>query len=124
MTMRSAATGLIFAAFVLLAGGARAELENENLLAPLPDGYKIDFHNRKGNELISEMVPKGENVNNWTEMVTVQVFFGMKGTPEQFKNRMVQLWSDACPGSSARTLSQDPAGGYPSMIWAMTCPRN
>ena len=49
----------------------------------MPTGYKVDFQQRKGNMLMTEMVPVNESVNNWTEMVTVQIFYGLKNvTPE------------------------------------------
>src|SRR5512141_3413025 len=67
----------------------------ENLLVTLPDGYKVG-HTAKNDKIsITEMVPKAESVNNWTEMVTTQIFFGRKLAPQQFKSRMDMLWSQA-----------------------------
>src|ERR1044071_8157948 len=82
---------------------ARADLENENLLTTMPAGYKVDFQQRKGNLLMTEMVPVNENVNNWTEMVTVQIFYGLTNvTPEQFNKRMEGLWQGSCPNSTSK----------------------
>src|SRR5262245_33256998 len=106
------------------ASAARAELQNENLLVQLPAGYKIGFQKRQDKAQISEMVPSGESVNNWTEMVTVQIFFGLNVTPEQFKARMERDWAGACPGSASRPIAAAPVRGYPSNLWAMSCPRN
>ena len=108
-----------------IAGAARAELENENLLAPLPPGYKIDFQNRQGNATITEMVPTNETVQNWTEMVTVQIFYGLRSvTPQQFKARMEQLWGNACPGSQSKPLAERNERGYPALMWVLLCPQN
>lgn len=110
---------------VAFAIAARADLENENLLAELPAGYKVDFQQRKGNTQITEMVPSNESVQNWTEMVTVQVFYGLKDvTPEQFKGRIEQLYSSACPGSQTKPLGQGTERGYATGTWVMLCPLN
>ena len=70
---------------------------NETLLASLPDGYKRDFEQKTKDALISEMVPVGQSVSNWTEMVTVQVFYALKTTPQQFKAQMEKERAAACP---------------------------
>ena len=115
---------LIIAA-LLAATDARAQLKDENLLTVLPKGYKVDFQERKNNVLITEMVPAAESVKNWTEMVTVQIFFGMKNvTPEQFKQRMEQLWVGSCKGSEVHQIAQGPERGYPALIWMQSCPLN
>lgn len=83
----------IAAAFVALTlSAALADLENENLLVALPSGYKVDFQSKKNNIAMTEMVPAGESVKAWTEMVTVQVFFGAKPTPTGFRQRLEKLW--------------------------------
>jgi hypothetical protein len=75
-----------------LAGTASAQLVNENLLVEVPPEYKIDFKEHKANSLMNEMVPTGETVGNWTEMVTVQIFYNLKTTPEQFEGKMASGW--------------------------------
>jgi len=53
-------------------------LENENLLAELPEGFKVDYQGQENNFVISEMVPEGESVNDWTTLITVEIFLGEK----------------------------------------------
>ena len=110
---------------VALSHAARADLENENLLTTMPAGYKVDFQERKGNMLMTEMVPVNESVDNWTEMVTVQIFYGLKNvTPEQFKKRMEGLWQGSCPNSASKAISQGAERGYPTGMWMLHCPLN
>jgi hypothetical protein len=90
---------------------------NETLLAGLPDGYKRDFEQKTNESLISEMVPVGQSVSNWTEMVTVQVFYTLKTTPQQFKAQMDKERAAACPGSETQPVAQGDENGYPSMVW-------
>jgi hypothetical protein len=78
----------LFAAFG--ASAASVDLENENLLVTAPPGYKVGFSDKKPNMVMTEFVPAKETVENWTEMVTVQVFFGLKATPQQFMDEMAK----------------------------------
>jgi len=107
------------------ASAARADLENENLIVTTPPGYKVAFRDKKPNMLMTEFVPAKETVENWTEMVTVQVFFGLKTTPEQFMGDMEKRWRAACPDAEeAHTVASAPENGYPTRVWLLDCPKN
>jgi hypothetical protein len=117
--------GAVIVLFVFaLTGAALAQLQNENLLVTMPQGFKVGFQDRKNNIQISEMVPSNETVQNWTEMVTVQIFFGLKTTPGAFKDRIAKGWASACPGGGAHPVSSDAENGYPALIWVLSCERN
>jgi hypothetical protein len=90
----------------------------------VPDGYKIDFQQRSGNMLISEMVPAAQSVADWTEMVTVQVFHDLKVTPEQLKARIDQEGLAACDGIQSNPVAQGDENGYAYMVWLQSCPLN
>ncbi|MET0279288.1 MAG: hypothetical protein ABW198_13240 [Pseudorhodoplanes sp.] len=115
----------VFVAISSFFAPAHAQLQNENLMVAVPEGYKLDFQDRNSNQLISEMVPAGESVKNWTEMLTVQIFFGMGSlTPEQFKQRTERLWTETCPGVHSSTVTQAVERGYPMTVWIQFCPLN
>ena len=77
------------------------------------------------NMLTTEFVPAKETVENWTEMVTVQVFFGLKATPQQFMDDMVKRWCAACPDAEeAHTVADAPENCYPTLVWLLSCPKN
>ncbi len=121
--MRSFSIALALTLFAIVPP-ARAELINENLLVEVPPGYKIDFQDKKPNSLMNEMVPTNETVNNWTEMVTVQIFYNMKATPEQFVGKMASGWMQACAGASSKPIASGPENGYPAGVWLLSCPKN
>lgn len=77
-TMRTAVLRCLVILAAFGASAANADLENENLLITAPPGYKVGFNDKKPNMVMTEFVPAKETVENWTEMVTVQVFFGLK----------------------------------------------
>ena len=108
----------------MAASACLAELQDENILTKLPDGFKIDFQQRNKDMLISEMVPVKQSVKNWTEMVTVQVFYGLKATPDQFKAKIESGLATACPKSESRPVAQGEENGYPSLVWLQNCPLN
>jgi hypothetical protein len=108
----------------LTASAATAQLVNENLLWPLPEGYKIGFQNKANGILMTEAVPTGETVESWTEMVTVQIFYGRKSPPAQAKASMETVWARECPGSSSNPIFSGDENGYPVVLWLMSCPLN
>jgi hypothetical protein len=111
-------------ASLALTGAALAQLQNENLLVQMPQGFKIGHQDKKNNIQISEMVPSSETVQDWTEMVTVQIFFGLKTAPAQFKDRIEKGWVAACAGGRAHPVSADAENGYPTLVWVLSCERN
>src|SRR5271157_5725092 len=116
-------TTLIGAA--LCAPPVRADLVNENLLVAAPAGYEVGFRNKKKESSITEWVPAGETVDNWTEMVTVQVFYDLKVPPEAFMRDLEKRWRGACPGAGeAQTIADGVEHGYPARVWLLDCPRN
>lgn len=103
---------------------ANADLVNENLLVQIPPGYKVGYRIERGNMVMNEMVPDGQTVNNWTEMVTVQIFHGLKSAPEKFRDSLQQHWIAACPGGSGAQVTKDTENGYPVLVWLLDCPKN
>jgi hypothetical protein len=108
----------------LAASAAAAQLQNENLLVTMPDGFKADFQQKTKEMLINEMVPSAESVADWTQMVTVQIFYDLKNGAEQFKSNVETGWARACRGSSAHAIAQGNENGYPFAVWLLACPLN
>lgn len=116
---------VILSLFVAFCGAASAQLVNENLLVAIPEGYKIGFNNRQPKMIMQEMVPQAETVEAWTEMVTVQVFLGLKNiTPAQYASNMQAIWGKACPNATSLPVAKGAENGYPFLLWVSSCPRN
>ena len=103
---------LIALAVMTAATAASAQLADENLLVAVPPGYKVGYRVERGNMVMNEMVPAGQTVENWTEMLTVQIFHGVKAPPASdpaammhCSKRMVSDFSSSNPadGSVSRT---------------------
>lgn len=100
-------------------------LENENLLAELPTSFKVDYQAEQNNQTITEMVPAGESVEDWTTMVTVQVYLGEKNiTPSQAQDNLTQTWFNACQNSETYPVADGAENGYSFVLWQLYCPLN
>ena len=54
----------------------------------------------EGKYSITELVPKGETVNNWSELLTIQNFAAILGTPEAFLDQLKTSREKLCPGTT------------------------
>lgn len=102
---------------------SHAQLKGENLLVALPQGFKVGFQDSRNGMNMQEWVPANETVQNWTEMVTVQVFLKRADLdPVQFLSTMAQQWAGACKGSTATPAATGMANGYISATTLLRCP--
>ena len=110
---------------LLVGWPAAAAFVNENLITTAPAGYHVGFRNKGDDGLITEWVPAGETVENWTEMVTVQVFYHLKESPEAFMSDLEARWQKGCPGADkALPIANAVENGYPTLVWLLSCPQN
>jgi hypothetical protein len=119
--------GLFTAFFVglFVASPAAAEFVNENLLTTAPAGYHVGFQDKNKNAQLAEWVPAGETVDNWTEMLTVQIFYNLKVTPAAFMHDLEKRWMSSCPGAAeAQPIASATENGYPVLVWLLNCPDN
>jgi hypothetical protein len=123
MTSNAARASAVILA-VTLASSAQAQLVNENLLVAMPEGYKVGWQDRKPGHLINEMVPAGQTVDNWTEMVTVRIFFNRKSTPDAYRAQMEKAWAAACPKTMSQPVAQGAEHGYAAAVWMQVCFEN
>lgn len=118
-----AAVFCLAAALSFVFAPAHAQFTNENLLVGMPQGFKVGFEDSRRGMTMQEWVPEGETVQNWTEMVTVQVFFNRPDLdPAQFLATMEKQWAAACKGSTAKPVASGPVNGYASTTVLLRCP--
>jgi len=99
-------------------------LSAENLLVAMPPGYKVGHQAHNAKQLISEMVPASETVDTWTEMVTVLIYFGQKGSLIGYRSKMEKDWAAVCAGAKSAPVGGGLVNGYTTMTWRQTCPLN
>jgi hypothetical protein len=123
MPIRWATVGLSVLFFCLVAAPSQAQLKGENLLVAPPVGFKVGYKGTNNGINMMEWVPTGETVQNWSEMVTVQIFNKRADLdPAQFLGRLQQQWLAACKGSKAASILTGKANGYTASMMMLHCP--
>ena len=109
----------------LFAGSAAAQQGEEKFLMPKVPGYVTGFIDRTSKMLMIELVPEGQTVDAWTDMITFQIFRQRADLkPEAYEKRLVTLWTDRCPGSEYLPITNSVENGYPSSFFFLYCPLN
>jgi hypothetical protein len=107
------------------AGLAQGGIENETLLSPLPDGFEIGYHAANERETMAEYTPADESVEDWSRMITVQVFHTLKNADaDSFAANLAKRWSSACPPGEAKRATTGVDNGYRFALWIYQCPLN
>lgn len=118
---------LLAALLVLLPSAAALaqKLEGEQLYLLPPQGWVPAYHDTRGNVELIEMVPQGQTMSDWSEMLTVQLIGGKPSqTPEEvLKNQQSQV-RDSCDDAGFGPLSPSQDNGYDSAIQAMACSKS
>jgi hypothetical protein len=116
-------------AALLLAGCSGPALAQgltaENLLVGLPEGFVSGYDGAQDGQELHEFVPQGESVDDWSRMVTIEIFHDAHNIDlVAFAQDIARSWQDACPGSSVGGLGQGGINGYPFVVWRYLCPDN
>ena len=126
MTMGSGSTAAGLVLLICLTGSAlqaQQPLRNENLLVGMPQGFKVGFSDSRNGMNMQEWVRAGETVQNWTEMVTIQIFLGRRDLqPTQFLSSMQKRGSDACKDRTGTSIATGKVNGYESSSILLRCP--
>lgn len=114
--------GLLF----WLAGAASAQQGGgEQLFLIPPKDWTIGYHDLKAGIDLTEMMPAGQTLSNWTEMLTVEL---IQGKPTMDVPTLLNLRLDAihegCDEVGAGPIQTRVENGYDSGIRAIGCPRS
>jgi hypothetical protein len=121
-TSKSAAIMLICCAAAL--SHAQSLLDAENLLFSPPKDFKIGFQSNRDNRLMTEWVPTAETVEDWTQMLTVQIYRGAAVDSATFLQGVGKRYMDTCPGTTAKGIFTGQVNGYVVSMLVLKCPKN
>ena len=111
---------------MLLATAAAAEEPlGERLFVPSPKGWTMGYHDRKGAIEVTELVPPGQTVGDWTEMLTVQMTDGAARAtaPELLKER-AEMIRAGCEDVGAGPPATAKENGYDTALRAVACTKS
>ena len=121
MTRKRAVLGLSAAlAALFIASGAQAA---EQLLYGRPDRWHVAYQKAGRDMDMTEMIPDGESLDAWTQMLTVQTFYRRSGPdPSVFLENLRSRAGKDCPAAFFTGVRAYEDRGYPAADVTMYCP--
>ena len=116
--------GLVFAAGC--SGPAPAQTAQERIAQTPLDGFEVAHRAQNDVQSLEEWVPRGETVERWTRMVTIQRYshsMGL-GSPQTYLEQLAREVAQACPGLGASPVESITVSGRPGARLLAECPRN
>jgi hypothetical protein len=101
-----------------------SQLENENLIVALPQGFIVATQSAHDGMEMQEWVRQNEKIDTWSELITVQILHGKHYEPAQFLRAIGGNWLTACPGSKPNTINNGKANGYKVSMLFLQCSLN
>jgi hypothetical protein len=97
----------------------------EQLFILPPKGWLVGFHDTKGNIDVTEVLPSGQTLKDWTEMLTVQIVTGPSGkSPQDVLKDQLEVVKNACEDIGAGQVSVAMENGYDTAMRAVACPKS
>lgn len=91
----------------------------------VPENFELGFKDDKGGTTtMMEFVPKGQTVEDWQEMITLNIIPGKRANLAQVRQFISSGWQKACPGGGVTNIREGRENGYPFALWQMTCQNN
>lgn len=117
-------TIIAFMSLALYAGAATAQAERVAL--PALPGFVVGHQLERGGNAIVEHIPRGETVQAWTRMVTVQRFGGVASriSPQTLLQNMIRGLANGCPGARTSPIQPQAVSGRTAAQFRADCPRN
>jgi hypothetical protein len=116
--------GLILVSCVAAIASGQSLIEAENLLFSPPKDFKIGFESTHDNRLLTEWVPAGQTVEDWAEMLTVQIYRGATVDAQTFLQGVGTRYMNACPGTTGKGPFTGQVNGYVVTMLVLKCPKN
>ena len=123
MKLKTWAAALMLLPSVALAAPVQRGGEIVSFGTP-PADFETGYQASQGGQTIVELVPKGQTVQNWERMVTLQTFAGDTRSVIDFRRAVSDGWRSACPGGNTINLSEGQENGYPFALLQMSCEHN
>jgi hypothetical protein len=103
---------------------AQTSIDAENLLFSPPKDFKVGFQSSHDNRMMTEFVPAAETAEDWTQMLTVQIYRGATTDAATFLQGVGKRYMDACAGTTAKGIFTGQVNGYVVSMLVLKCPTN
>jgi hypothetical protein len=116
--------GLLLVSCVAAIASGQSLIQDENLLFSPPKEFKIGFQSSHDSRMITEWVPAGETVEDWTEILTVQIYRGATVDSQTFLQGVETRYMNDCPGTTGKGPFTGHVNGYVVTMLVLKCPKN
>lgn len=97
----------------------------ENLVIAIPIDWKLAFEAHQESYQIVEFVPSDQTIENWEDLLTIQVFENLAfREPQVFFGESVALVQQVCPGIEVAPPIYGEENGYSFVLWVQLCLNN
>ncbi len=96
----------------------------EIIIQNLPKGFTIGFKQGDDKRRIIEYVKDNETVENWSQLITIQMYHHLEVLPEVFLSKLEKQWGAGCENSPSATINPLIVNGYKAATTLMRCPLN
>jgi hypothetical protein len=93
----------------------------ERLLMSPPAGWKPVVMQRGEKVSITRLYPPNQDENNWSELVTVQIYPSSEQSPRTFIDGAIHYSRESCEAAGASAVTERTANGYPMATVSITC---
>lgn len=123
--MRFVLSTVAVALFYASLAAAEPPPASEQLFILPPKGWVVGYHETKGNIDVTEVLPSGQTLKNWSEMLTVQIIGGMAGKSAQdvLKDQL-EVVKNACEDIGAGQVNLAMENGFETAMRAVACPKS
>ena len=102
-----------------------SEQMNERLVLSLPDGWDIGSYSVKENRVMTEWLPPGQTIENWSERITIYVFRAVdKMTVAGFAQRILGNSQVACVTTHSELGEVKEDSKYPMLELMLECEKD
>lgn len=115
---------LLLGAVAAAAALGQTPISGENLLFSPPTDYQVGYSATHDKMVMTEFIPAGQSVQDWDQMLTVQIFHGATVDPATFLQDLGARYMGHCPGTSAKGIFTGQANGYVVSMLLLKCPNN
>ncbi|XOB61027.1 hypothetical protein ACMC56_10470 [Campylobacterota bacterium DY0563] len=102
-------------------------LKDENIMQGIPKGFKLGFkdYNKKTHISLIEFIPKGETVQNWSQMITTNIYHkNIKLSAKEYIQYMNSSWKKSCQNNYTKFLPDGKENGYEYALFMAYCKKN
>jgi hypothetical protein len=113
---------LAIAAIIIPSALAFAALQGENLLVPPLAGWTQAYAAAGNGIRLVEYVPKGQTADTWSQMATIEIFFGRGGmNPRDLQQKVVEGVRENCQAMHVSDLGAGTSSSLPAARWVTYC---